>query len=260
MNEFVHSYHNHTSRCHHASGTDEEYVKAAIKGGLRLFGFSDHAPHNYFGDYASSVRMTPAELPEYCSSVRALKEKYKGEIDIRLGLEMEYFPVLFEKDLALYKECGVEYLILAQHFIGNESTPDKCDCYTGDDSQKRLTSYVDQCIAGLRTGVVSYYAHPDFLNFTGDLDFYESECDRLILAAKELSVPVEINLLGLSTGRHYPREAFFKRVARNSHFAVIGRDAHSPDRVNNQDELAEALRFADRCGVDVRDSILLKPL
>ena len=38
------NYHSHTSRCGHAVGTDEEYVKAAIAAGYQKMGFSDHAP------------------------------------------------------------------------------------------------------------------------------------------------------------------------------------------------------------------------
>lgn len=260
MIKLTHSYHNHTARCHHASGSDEEYVRAAIKGGLELFGFADHAPHHYYGDYRSSVRMTAQELPEYCAAVNELKEKYKGEIDVRLGLEMEYMPAFFERDLQLYRSCGVEYLILAQHTIGNESLPGRLDSFAEGDDKARLTAYVNQCIEGIKSGVYSYFAHPDVLNFSGDEDFYENECDRLIDAAKEFSLPLEINLLGLSTGRHYPREAFFKRVAKKSHYAVIGRDAHSPDRVNKKEETFAALRFADRCGVEIKDEIKLRTI
>ena len=36
------NYHTHTTRCYHASGKDEEYVKAAIKAGIKELGFSDH--------------------------------------------------------------------------------------------------------------------------------------------------------------------------------------------------------------------------
>lgn len=35
------NYHTHTTRCYHASGKDEEYVKAAIKAGIKELGFSD---------------------------------------------------------------------------------------------------------------------------------------------------------------------------------------------------------------------------
>lgn len=41
------NYHTHTTRCYHASGKDEEYVKAAIKAGIKELGFSDHTPWHY---------------------------------------------------------------------------------------------------------------------------------------------------------------------------------------------------------------------
>lgn len=39
------NYHSHTERCGHAVGSDEAYVKEAIKNGYRYMGFSDHAPY-----------------------------------------------------------------------------------------------------------------------------------------------------------------------------------------------------------------------
>ena len=35
------NYHTHTSRCGHATGTDEQYVCAAIRQGFDELGFSD---------------------------------------------------------------------------------------------------------------------------------------------------------------------------------------------------------------------------
>ena len=47
------TYHTHTARCHHATGEDEEYVRAAIDAGIKVLGFSDHAPMPYPGGYVS---------------------------------------------------------------------------------------------------------------------------------------------------------------------------------------------------------------
>lgn len=41
----MYNLHSHTYRCHHAKGTDEEYVLSAIKNGYTEMGFSDHAPY-----------------------------------------------------------------------------------------------------------------------------------------------------------------------------------------------------------------------
>jgi histidinol-phosphatase (PHP family) len=76
------NYHTHTYRCNHAKGLDEEYVLAAIKNGYDELGFADHSPWAYDSDFVSRIRMPMSAFKEYCDSVKALKEKYKDQINI----------------------------------------------------------------------------------------------------------------------------------------------------------------------------------
>lgn len=81
------NFHTHTSRCLHAGGTDVEYIEAAIENNIKILGFSDHAPYpdNRFG-----LRMQYNELDEYLQTMKKLKNKYLNQIEIRIGLEIEY--------------------------------------------------------------------------------------------------------------------------------------------------------------------------
>ncbi|MBR3717558.1 MAG: histidinol phosphatase, partial [Bacteroidaceae bacterium] len=63
------NYHTHTSRCHHAEGTDEDYIKSAILGGFDILGFSDHAPWPYTTGFVSETRMLLSELPDYVNHI-----------------------------------------------------------------------------------------------------------------------------------------------------------------------------------------------
>ena len=76
--------HTHTTRCFHAVGSDEEYVLAAIKNGIKILGFSDHCPMDQYTVYKD--RMKLAELDEYIASIRHLKEKYKDQIQMKIGI------------------------------------------------------------------------------------------------------------------------------------------------------------------------------
>ena len=67
--------HAHTWRCHHATGTEREYVEEAIKKGLKRFGFSDHSPYVFEGDYYSTFRMRPDQLEDYVKTVLDLNTK-----------------------------------------------------------------------------------------------------------------------------------------------------------------------------------------
>ena len=83
-------FHVHTYRCRHAEEIpDEAYVKKAIALGASGILFSDHSPFpgNPFGN-----RMDIEQLPEYLDTIRMLKVKYAGKINIRVGLEIEYLP------------------------------------------------------------------------------------------------------------------------------------------------------------------------
>ena len=94
--EMIANYHTHTKRCHHAIGEDEDYVKAAIKMGLKTLGFSDHSPWNYQSGFKPRMRMELKEFEGYLKSIRELKVKYADKINILVGVEAEYFPEYME--------------------------------------------------------------------------------------------------------------------------------------------------------------------
>lgn len=81
------NYHTHTVRCGHATGSEREYIENAIKAGIKILGFSDHAPMPFDGDYVSGIRMPCSLAGEYISTIRALAEEYKSDIKIYAGYE-----------------------------------------------------------------------------------------------------------------------------------------------------------------------------
>ena len=105
------NYHTHTTRCMHATGSDEDYVLSAIKGGYQELGFSDHTPWKYHTDYVADMRMLPEELPGYVESLRSLREKYRDQISIKIGLECEYFPAYIHWLKEKIKEYQLDYIL-----------------------------------------------------------------------------------------------------------------------------------------------------
>ena len=250
------NYHTHTFRCHHACGLDEEYIRKAITEGVKILGFSDHAPFFYKNGYFSYYKMVPEEAADYYKSLSLLREKYRGKIEIHIGYEAEYYPEIWDKAFNFWKrENSPEYLILGQHFIGEEQDTSARIPSTRPNMQIR--EYVSQTIAGIETGVFSFLAHPDLLNFAGDDEVYEQEMTRLILAANKANLPLEINMLGLVEKRNYPRGFFWEIASRHEPRVILGCDAHNPERVADRDEILTALRFAEKYNLNVVDTIEL---
>lgn len=249
------NYHTHTTRCHHAEGEDRQYVETAIERGLRILGFSDHTPYYYDGDYVSGVRMLPEEVEGYVESIQKLKDEYKSQIEIKLGFETEYYPKYFEKLLQLYAQYPVDYIILGQHFLNNEVG----EIYTGrpEASIDRIDRYADQVIEAIHTGCFTYLAHPDLCLYEGDSQRYRNAMKRICLAAKEAGLPLEINLLGMRTNRHYPKKDFFRIAADCGCTIVLGSDAHRPEDVTDPASEQTARGWVKELGLTLLETVPL---
>lgn len=250
------NYHTHTSRCHHATGSEREYIEKAIAGGLDTLGFSDHVPMPFADGHQSHYRIRFEELDDYIRTLEALREEYRGRIDILIGFEAEYYPDLFEDMLALIGKYDYDYLIMGQHYLGTEEL--EYPLGRGWEDEVFIARYVDQVCQGLSTGKFTYLAHPDNVKFIGDDAVYERQMRRLCEKCLELDIPLEINLLGLRAGRHYPSDRFFRIAADVGNAVVLGCDAHAADEVAVADNVQKGYEMAERLGLRVLERIQLR--
>ena len=254
------NYHTHTARCGHAVGSEREYIEQAVVGGLKLLGFSDHTPCDFYdwGPRNRPMRMMPEELPDYVATLRALAAEYRDRLELLIGVEAEYYPKYFSRTLDLLRDHGVQYMILGQHYLGNEIDGPSSGQATADASV--LDRYVSQSIEGLETGLFTCFAHPDLIRFVGDPTAYEREMRRLCRAARETETPLEINLLGLREGRNYPDERFWRIAGEEGSAVVLGCDAHRPQDVCDPESEGRALAMLRRCGLSPLETLPLRPL
>ena len=230
---FTYNYHCHTKRCGHASGTDEEYVEAAIKAGYKVLGFSDHGPYSLYPHPGS--HMDWSQLDDYINSINSLKEKYKGIIDIKLGIESEYYPFCLEERKQMRKR--LDYMIFGQHY---DQALGLGVNYFKANTDEEIRVYADSVVEGLHTGLFNYLAHPDvFMNHQPD---FSEECARsahkIAQACVETDTPVEMNVRGVMKGKKhfpngdqywYPHKDFWRILAQYPIKADVGIDAHSPE-------------------------------
>ena len=251
----LHNYHTHTFRCNHASGADREYVETALQSGMKTLGFSDHAPYLFpFKDYYSCYRMKVEEIEEYAESVRALAKEYEKDIRILCGFELEYYPDFHKEEMAFLNTVKPDYLILGQHFIGDER------CNYGGKRLKddfALVAYVSHALAGLATGDFLYLAHPDLAGTHFTPEVVAQEYRRLCEGAKRMHIPLEINFLGLREQRHYPSEVFLKIASEVGNDVIFGADAHEPENVFDEKTEEKAKKIVQELGLHlIEDAIL----
>ncbi len=256
----ISNYHTHTSKCNHAFGTEEEYILRAIDKGVRVLGFSDHSTYLFSTPFHSSHRMKPEQIDEYVSTLKSLREKYKDKIEIHIGFEVEYYPEIWESSLSHWREHGIEYLILGQHYTGSEEHGAP-SAFLPSGSEDALKTYSSLVTEAIRTGKISCVAHPDVMNFTGSLDAYRREMLKIIECAKKFDVPLEYNLLGIYRKRHYPRNEFWELVKDCGNKVILGCDAHRVEEIADPTSVLIARNSLQKLGIsNIVENITFKSI
>ena len=248
------NYHTHTTRCKHAVGTDREYIQAAIQSGVKILGFSEHitVPYRVF------TETMPDILPEYVDTLSTLRQEYKNDLQLHIGMELEYDPNHFPAQLTLLKDYGIEYLILGQHSLfGITDVPGK---FQTSSEEKFLDHHCGLQREAMDTGAITYLAHPDVYNFTGSEQVYERHIRPLCRHARDLDIPLEINLLGLRTNRHYPRPHFWQIAGEEGCKVILGCDAHDPVSFLDETGPKAAMELVNRFDLNLIQSAELHKL
>lgn len=255
------NYHTHTKRCGHADGTEREYIEAAIENGIRVLGFSDHAPYTFGEGYANHIRMDFEQLEEYIDTIHTLKKEYQKDIRIHVGLEMEYFPQFFEETYARLQEYPLEYLILAAHYYGNGHRAIGERAFVNEtDKLEYLHDYFEQISEGMKRGIFTYVAHPDLLHYKGDMDMRKAKMRSLCRDAKRYNLPLEINLHGFVTKKNYPNEIFWKIAGEEMCDVVVGIDAHATKEFQYQEPYAKAMELVKKYKLNLLEEVTLKKI
>lgn len=254
------NYHTHTTRCHHATGSDEEFVLSAIKGGYQELGFSDHTPWRYHTDYISDIRMTPDQLPGYVESIRSLREKYKEQISLKIGLECEFFPEYIPWLKEVIKEYRLDYVILGNHHFHTDERFPYFGRYTNNTDMLEL--YEESAIEGMESGLFAYLAHPEL--FMRCYPAFDRHC-RLVSrhicrAATRLNIPLEYNLGYAAYNEEQnlatiPHPDFWKIAASENCTAIIGIDAHDNLDLETPVYYNQALAILHELGIKVIERI-----
>lgn len=254
------NYHCHTYRCNHASGMPEEYIKRAIEGGIKYMGFSEHIPLVGPDGRQSHYRLKAEEAPDYFTELNELRNKYKEDVDIKIGFEVEYYQNYFEKTLKKAIEFGAEYLILGQHFASYDDEVRGVRTMRKTDDEAFLKECTEAMVRGIETGKFSCVAHPDIVDFVGDEKVFEDSFRRICVAAREYNTPLEINFLGIREGRNYPNEKIWRVAGEEKTAVTFGFDCHDVKSAYDGESLKIAMGIAEKYNLNYIGKPELKAL
>ncbi|MEK5413302.1 histidinol-phosphatase [Paenibacillus odorifer] len=244
-------YHTHHERCGHAVGKLEEYVQRGIELGLQQLGLSDHLPliHVDPASYYPEMAMPMAELPRYVEECLTLKERYRGVIDLRVGLEADYIEGYEEQIREILSPYPWDYLIGSVHFLGEWDITDhrQVHGWEGKDALEVYRLYYDAVKKSALSGLYDIIGHMDVIKRfgygpqtpEGTAEVRTLELETLKVIA-DSGIAMELNASGLTKpcAEMFPAEHLLQEALKLGIPLTLGSDAHDPAKLG--DGLQEA--------------------
>ena len=223
--------HMHTPLCKHAVGAPEHYAEVGLANGLKGIIFTCHSPMPR--GFWPHVRMGMDEFDEYVRIVTRAADEFRGRLDVRLGMESDYFPGFEDWIAELHQKAGFHYCLGSVHWQGK----DYHQRYeTGDIMEFRRT-YFKLLADSAETGLFDCLAHPDLVkNYWPQRWEFEAVRDDIAAALDRIAktgVAMELNTSGLnkSYAEMNPGPEMLAMMHAHGIPVVVGSDSHKPHRV-----------------------------
>jgi len=243
--------HTHTKYCD-GSKDAEDMIEAAIKFNYQIIGISSHGPLPFSSDWT----MKKEDLNIYIEEVKKLKKKYKKDIKVLLGLELDYIPdyKLDYIDKKIFK--SLDYWIGSIHFLGQYKNK---EYWTVDYNLNELKKGIQESFEGdVEKAVIQYYKHmedlvknykPDILGhldlikknnegntfFSEKESWYRKSISSLLNKVEKSNTVVELNTGGKYRGyteNYYPSNWILEEIKNRDIPVTISRDAHDIDSLD----------------------------
>lgn len=212
----------------------EEMVLSAIEKDMRSIGFSDHSPM----DVGIYYYMKPGALPAYRREIRRLSEKYAGQIEIALGLELDWLTTGIDRS-------QYDYVIGDCHDVITGDGPMSID-HCPEEQHRVLKEYFSMDTTAYAKSYFSAYAEamrkmkPDILGhfdlpckfcYIDETDpAYLSAAREALIASLEITPVIELNTGAMARGYRnvpYPAPYLLDDVRAHGGKIILSSDSHA---------------------------------
>ncbi len=231
--------HCHTCYCD-GKNTPEEMVQSAISKGMTSIGISGHGYTAFDTRYCMSLEATE----EYKAEIRQLKERYKGRIEVLLGVELDALSEIDTSDFdyvigsAHYVKCGGEYLPIDE---APEDFERICREHFGGDYYAFAEEYY-RTVSLLADRKIDIVGHIDLITKFNEGDrLFDTASMRYTAAARgavdtllPLCVPFEVNTGAISRGYRtepYPQKPLADYIKKMGGTLILSSDSHASENL-----------------------------
>lgn len=255
------NYHSHSLFCDGRAGM-EDFVRFALSEEFTSYGFSSHAPL----PFSTPWTMEWDCMEDYLSEFHRLKKKYAGQIELYIGLEIDFLSEESNPSLAIFRELPLDFRIGSVHLLHDDNgevvdidasaqTFKKLvDEHFNGDLERVVRLYYQRLMQMLESGGFDIVGHADKMHYNAscyrpgllDEPWYEALVLDYFSEIARQGYMVEINTKSYhDLGTFYPNERYLPTLHQLGIRVQVNSDAHYPEKINSgRTEALEALKQA----------------
>lgn len=249
------TYHSHCTFCD-GKAPAEEFVKAAVGAGFHSYGISSHSPL----PFETRWSLSQANVEAYLREIGRLKKLYAGQIELYAGLEIDYLNDDWGPSSDYFQQMPLDYRIGSVHLVTNGETGEMMDMDGNfddfrenfrevyrDDLKHLVRDYFRSSARMVELGGFDFVAHLDKISMNGSLvdpsltgqEWYNGWLREYFQLIAEKGVMVEVNTKAYAKkGLMFPNVKYFKWLKELKIPVMVNSDAHLPQLVNDNRDLA----------------------
>ena len=242
------NYHSHCSFCD-GRAPFEEFVKEAITQGFYSYGVSSHGPL----PFPTHWTMEWGQMEAYFDEFKNLRSKYADEIELYVGLEIDYLNEESNPSVARFTELPLDYRIGSVHLLYDaagevvdiDCSPavfkERVDRHFNGDVLRVVRMYFDRLFRMVELGGFDILGHADKMHYNAscyhpgllDEPWYEALMKDYFSLVASRGYLVEINTKAYdSLGTFYPNSRYWELMKEYQIKVLVNSDAHYPERIN----------------------------
>lgn len=233
-NDFcMYESHMHTELCKHSRGTPDEYAAVAVERNLKGMTVTCHCPLP--DQINSESRMAPDQVDTYVNMVMATRARYKGRLDVRLGLESDFLPQFVPWLHEIHVAQDYSYILGSVH----PQLAYYYDLFWKGDWRQFQRTYFKNLAEAAETGLFDCLSHPDLVKNTDpqqwDFETVKDDIARSLDRIAKTGISMELNTSGLfkKVKEFSPGRDQLTMMRERDITVVIGADAHVAKRVGD---------------------------
>lgn len=214
--------------------------------------------------------MSKDDMPDYLAEIDRLKKKYEGQLEIYVGLEIDYLDETYNASIPYFRELPLDYRIGSIHFLpvspvlleqnmvcidgSFRDYAHSVDRHFEGDIRLLVKRFYDSTLQMIETGGIDIVGHLDkiymngykFEDFSFDAAWYRKPFFACLDRIAEKGLMVEVNTKNFRKKQElYPHVQYLTQLQQRNIPVMVNSDCHYPDLVNDgRDEAFVLLKEA----------------